>query len=91
MLVLLAGCGDTAKLSVAAGTGPRPALPEPTSNWITTVNVAPARGWPPGMKPRPAEGLEVAAFASGLDHPRWLYVLPTRRRAGGRDQRPRAP
>ena len=26
--------------------------------------------------PKPAEGLAVAAFASGLDHPRWLYVLP---------------
>lgn len=75
-LALLVGCGDTAKLSVAAGSGPRPALPEPVSSLITTVNVAPARGWPPGMKPRPAEGLDVTAFASGLDHPRWLYVLP---------------
>jgi glucose/arabinose dehydrogenase len=26
--------------------------------------------------PTPAPGLAVQAFASGLDHPRWLYVLP---------------
>jgi glucose/arabinose dehydrogenase len=24
----------------------------------------------------PAAGTRVAALASGLDHPRWLYVLP---------------
>ena len=26
--------------------------------------------------PKPADGLAVNAFATGLDHPRWLYVLP---------------
>ena len=26
--------------------------------------------------PTPAEGLKVKAFAKGLKHPRWLYVLP---------------
>src|SRR5205085_12407283 len=38
--------------------------------------VAPAKGWPPGGKPVPAAGLKVTTFATGLDHPRWLYVLP---------------
>ena len=33
-------------------------------------------GWPEGVKPIPAPGLRVDAFASGLDHPRWLYTLP---------------
>jgi glucose/arabinose dehydrogenase len=28
------------------------------------------------MKPRAPQGFAVSAFASGLDHPRWLYVLP---------------
>ena len=36
----------------------------------------PAKGWPAGAKPKPADGLQVEAFATGLDHPRWLYVLP---------------
>ena len=26
--------------------------------------------------PIPAAGLEVNEFAGGLEHPRWLYVLP---------------
>jgi glucose/arabinose dehydrogenase len=28
------------------------------------------------MTPQSAPGTQVVAFASGLDHPRWLYVLP---------------
>ncbi|MDP1619973.1 MAG: sorbosone dehydrogenase family protein, partial [bacterium] len=37
---------------------------------------APAKGWPTDVTPKAAAGLAVNAFASGLDHPRWLYVLP---------------
>jgi glucose/arabinose dehydrogenase len=33
-------------------------------------------GWQLAGTPTPAAGLAVAAFKSGLDHPRWLYVLP---------------
>ena len=74
--VALAACGETAKLTVAAGSGPQPALPAANSTLIPTVNIAPARPWPAGVLPRPAPGLAVKAFASGLDHPRWLLVLP---------------
>jgi glucose/arabinose dehydrogenase len=35
-----------------------------------------ARGWSPGQKPQAAVGLQVNAFATGLKHPRWIYVLP---------------
>ena len=72
----LVGCGETATLSVARGTGPRPELPSPNTTLLPTVNIAPAVGWPQGMLPQPAAGLQVVAFASGLDHPRWLLVLP---------------
>jgi glucose/arabinose dehydrogenase len=80
-LVALAGmacvaCGDAARLPLAAGTGPAPQLPEPERRLIPTVHIAPARGWAPGTKPLAAPGLQVAAFATGLAHPRWLYVLP---------------
>ena len=74
--VLLAGCGEVAQLPVAAGTGPNPALPAPNKTLLPTVNIAPARGWAAGAMPKAPEGTAVAAFASGLDHPRWLYVLP---------------
>ena len=72
----LAGCGEEAKLPVASGTGPNPQLPEPTKTVLPTVNIAKVKGWPDGAKPTPAAGLQVAAFATGLDHPRWLYTLP---------------
>jgi glucose/arabinose dehydrogenase len=75
-LMYLAGCGDTAKLEVDEGIGPQPALPAPNASLITTVYIAPARGWPTGTSPMAAAGLEVRALATGLDHPRWLYVLP---------------
>ncbi len=72
----LAGCGETATLPVQAGTGPQPVLPAPNRTLIPTVNIARATGWPAGAAPQPAPGTRVAAFASGLEHPRWLYVLP---------------
>ena len=72
----LTACGDLARLPVSAGTGEAPTLPEPRQTLIPTVNIAPAKGWPQGATPRPAQGMRVAAFASGLDHPRWLLVLP---------------
>jgi glucose/arabinose dehydrogenase len=61
---------------VAAGIGPSPALPPPETSFIPLVNVVEAKGWRSGSRPRGAEGLEVNKFASGLSHPRWLYVLP---------------
>ena len=74
--VALASCGDIAQLPVSAGTGPTPTLPAPNKTLIPTVNIAPAKGWRSGAVPQAAPGTRVAAFASGLDHPRWLYVLP---------------
>ncbi|MFJ5286615.1 PQQ-dependent sugar dehydrogenase [Pseudomonas sp. NPDC088429] len=72
----LAACGETSSLQVSDGTGPSPKLPEPNKTLIPTVNIAPAVGWPDGGKPTAVAGTQVAAFAEGLDHPRWMYVLP---------------
>ena len=76
MLALLAACGEVATLPVSAGTGPQPTLPAPAPSLIPTVNIATAKGWAPGTTPKTAAGTQVAAFANGLDHPRWLFVLP---------------
>jgi glucose/arabinose dehydrogenase len=75
-LATLAGCGEVATLPVSAGTGPNPTLPAPAASLIPTVNIAPAKGWAAGAGPTPAPGTRVAAFATGLDHPRWLFTLP---------------
>jgi glucose/arabinose dehydrogenase len=74
----IAGCGATANLPVTAGTGPRPELPPPTRSPIPTVHVVSAKGWADNATPVAADGTTVTAFARGLDHPRWLYVLPNR-------------
>jgi glucose/arabinose dehydrogenase len=68
--------GDPANLPGTAGIGPSPTLPEPRRTLVPTVHIAPAKGWPDGAQPTAANGLAVNAFATGLSHPRWLYVLP---------------
>jgi len=76
LAVLVASCGGTARLPVEAGMGAHPELPPPQKSLIPVLHIAPAKGWPPGGMPVPGAGLTVTAFAKGLDHPRWLYVLP---------------
>ncbi|PHV09754.1 PQQ-dependent sugar dehydrogenase [Chitinimonas sp. BJB300] len=76
VLLLLSACNEEAKLPVSAGFGPSPTLPEPQKALVPTVNIAPPLGWPAGVTPQATQGTNVVAFASGLDHPRWLYVLP---------------
>ena len=72
----LVGCGTAARLPISAGVGPNPTLPPPSKSLIPTVNVVTAKGWSPDQTPVAAEGTRVVAFARGLDHPRWLHVLP---------------
>lgn len=79
LLILAFGmtaCAERARLPLSAGTGPDPQLPPPEKALIPTVHIAPAKGWPQDAKPLAAAGTSVAAFATGLEHPRWLYVLP---------------
>ena len=72
----IAGCGGMARHPVSSGIGPDPKLPPPEEALIPVVNVAEVVGWAEGQGPEPAPGLKVAAFARGLEHPRWLHVLP---------------
>src|SRR3954469_15186116 len=75
-IAAVSGCGAKARLTVADGSGPAPLLPSPDHSLLPTMNIVTAKGWPPGGKPSAANGLAVAAFATNLMHPRWLYVLP---------------
>lgn len=72
----LTGCGAQPALPITAGMGPHPALPEPQISTLPTVNIAPAVGWQGNARPQVGKGLQVQPFAQGLDHPRWLHVLP---------------
>ena len=62
--------------SPTSTVGANPTLPEPEKKAIPVVQIAEAKGWPPDMKPTAPAGVQVNAFASGLEHPRWLYTLP---------------
>jgi glucose/arabinose dehydrogenase len=76
LLTLLLGACDSAELPDEQTQGPNPTIPAPSEAFLPTVYLARATGWPQGETPKPVPGLAVAAFASGLDHPRWLSVLP---------------
>jgi glucose/arabinose dehydrogenase len=43
---------------------------------IPTLKMPTAKGWTDGQKPVVAPGLKVNAFATDLEHPRWISVLP---------------
>jgi len=56
--------------------GTSPKLLPPHAQIIPTIDVASAVGWAPGRAPTAPAGFAVTRFAEGLNHPRWLYVLP---------------
>ncbi len=74
--LLVSACGERATLPESAGIGAAPTLPTPNKTLLPTVNTAKAVGWAAGEAPTAAPGLQVGAFAEGLDHPRWLMVTP---------------
>jgi glucose/arabinose dehydrogenase len=74
LVLALAACSE--KATIPLQTGADPALPEPAKTLIPTVKIAPATGWPEGKMPTAAAGGTVTPFAVGLEHPRWVYVLP---------------
>ena len=68
--------GDTADIPFDEVTGSDPTLDEANAETFPTVAIAEPIGWKSGETPVAAEGLTVARFAEGLDHPRTLYALP---------------
>jgi glucose/arabinose dehydrogenase len=72
----LAACNEQATQTAGQDFGGSPKLVEPVNSLIPTVHIATATDWPQGAKPVAASGMAVNAFATGLDHPRTLYVLP---------------
>ena len=72
----LAGCGQMGALDPFVGFGPNPALPEPHKGLLPQVSIAKVAPWGVGEQPKAPDGFTVTRFAEGLDHPRWVYVLP---------------
>src|ERR1700732_2079065 len=71
----LAGCDDHAgdpKMQIGAN----PVLPEVQQYLMPPMRVAKVVGWGKDETPAVPQGLQVQALATGLQHPRSLYVLP---------------
>src|SRR5215218_11510379 len=61
----------------APAFGGAPVIPAARSQGtLPTLKMPTAKGWAAGQTPVVAPGLRVNAFAAGLDHPRWIEVLP---------------
>lgn len=78
-VALLSGATYAQDIAIFPATttyGPDPVLPEPMPSATSTVKAAPVRPWHEGQTPTPPAGFKVQAYATDLDHPRWLYVLP---------------
>lgn len=75
-LIAMVACATPGVATDSADVGPQPTLPAPQHRLLPTLNIAPALGWPEGAAPQAGPGLQVAALARNLIHPRWLYVLP---------------
>ena len=71
----LVGCAGKSQ-DPSLSYGPDPELPAPSQSLIPVLKPPNAIGWDDDESPVAAEGLAVTAFASSLDHPRWVYVLP---------------
>jgi glucose/arabinose dehydrogenase len=84
IVVVLAGLGAVSVAmfgreppsTAADQVGADPKLPPPAESMIPTVNFSHPTPWPAGKTPVAPAGFKVTRYASGLDHPRWLYVLP---------------
>ena len=79
MVVLLAGlsgCNEKAAQTPAQQAGSDPTLPPPQRFLTPPMQVPEKVDWKQGQTPKVADGLQIEKIASGLKHPRQLYVLP---------------
>jgi glucose/arabinose dehydrogenase len=75
-LLALAACDDTQGGDPQKQVGPNPQLPEQSQYLFPPMHLAKVVGWKEGEAPTVAAGLKIEALATGLHHPRALYVLP---------------
>jgi glucose/arabinose dehydrogenase len=75
-LLCLAGCNDGSG-DPNAQIGPNPKLPDIQQYLLPPMHIARVVGWKnKDETPAVAKGLAIHAFATGLQHPRSLYMLP---------------
>jgi len=75
-VAVLGGCDEKASLQPDQQSGSNPPMPKAQSFLVPPMQVPDKAGWKQGQTPTVAPGLKIEAMASGLMHPRQLYVLP---------------
>jgi len=75
LLGLASACSDD-DFDLQTQIGADPELPEQQQYLFPPMHIASVVGWKKDETPAVAPGLKIAAFATGLQHPRSVYVLP---------------
>jgi glucose/arabinose dehydrogenase len=75
-VTLLGACSEKASLDASQQSGADPQLPEAKRFLVPPMQVPDKVAWKQGQTPTVAAGLKIEAMATGLKHPRQLYVLP---------------
>jgi glucose/arabinose dehydrogenase len=76
LAALTGGCSEHAKYDPSNQAGANPPLPDLRNFLAPPMQVPKYVGWQNGKKPKVADGLQIEAIASGLQHPRQVSVLP---------------
>lgn len=76
LAALLGGCSERASLEPSQQSGNAPPLPKARNFLVPPMQVPHGVGWAQGQSPKVAPGLKIEKIASGLLHPRQLYLLP---------------
>ena len=74
-MLCLTGCNENAP-DPKTQIGAKPDLPAQQQYLVPPMHVASVVGWKSGETPTVADGLRIKVLATGLQHPRSLYVLP---------------
>ena len=73
----LGACSSKTEFDRSTQIGPNPVLPAPQQYLVPPMHIASVAKWGEGQAtPTAAAGLAIRPLATGLQHPRQLYVLP---------------
>jgi glucose/arabinose dehydrogenase len=76
LVAAVSACSEKASLEPAQQSGAAPPLPKARDFLLPPMEVPTGVGWAQGQSPKVAPGLRIEKIASGLMHPRQVYVLP---------------
>lgn len=76
LIASISGCNEHASYDSAQQAGANPPLPAVKNFFVPPMQVPERAGWQNGATPKVADGLKIESIATGLGHPRQVYVLP---------------